>query len=130
MRTRRTVLLVALLAAAACGGGGSGGGPTGVTQASGACDDAFAGAAIAPTPGAGGTGGAYAVDPAGRNLLALEPTLTDCQSFDDWMAGARAHLDAMPSNMDPESALVDLCQSTESKGAPCDELVVGSEGPK
>ena len=123
------VVAAIVVATAGCGGGDSGGGDTGVAQASQACGEAFAAAAVAPSPGAAGEANDLGVDPGARNLLALTPTLKACDGFDDWMAGAKAHLDAVPRQMDPESALLDLCQSSGEKDAkPCADLVMPSSG--
>lgn len=129
------VLLIAVLLVAACGGGGDEGGNDGeLLNATAACDEAFAAAVPAtedptiPTAGeetpSGPEGGDDLVT---VTLHRLTPTLEECEDADDWMAGARAHRDALPAGFDVVAALRLLCEVEESDATPCREVAVADE---
>lgn len=51
-------------------------------------------------------------DSAAATLVRLEPTLQECDSTDDWLAGARSGQRALPAGMDRLAALRLLCDDT------------------
>lgn len=54
------------------------------------------------------------------SLLDLGGTVTACESYLDWHAGAAAHRDALPQGLDPDTALRSYCRSApdEERDAP------------
>lgn len=130
---RRAALLLAaptLLAVAACSavGLGTGAGPSpslSIPDPSAACAEAFDTAArtVAPTDEATPDVGEELIEPeaAGGVLAELGPTLGACDSYEDWVAGARSVTGLLGPGFDFETALDLLCQQ-DPDAAPCAPL--------
>lgn len=61
------------------------------------------------------------------SLARLEPTLEACEDVEDWLAGAREHRGALPSELDGVSALRFMCDALESGATVCEEVAVSED---